>query len=214
MSAVIAWPCQLDGSGHTTSSLQDSVAPCLQGLSQATRRAYEARILRFVEWLELGHKHKPLTRCAVREYLHALETAGATPQVRNQVLAAVKRLVCEAAERGVVKPEDARGIDALHSVKTLGMKTGRWLTTDQTAALLASVDRTKPAGRRDACVLALLLGCGLRRAEACSLDTSQLVVRDGKMLIVNLVGKGGRIRSLAVPAWAKELIEEWKGELK
>ncbi|WP_082661818.1 tyrosine-type recombinase/integrase [Terracidiphilus gabretensis] len=55
----------------------------------------------------------------------------------------------------------------------------------------------------------LLLGCGLRRSEVVSLNLDQLQSREGHWVIVNLVGKGARIRTVPVPWWAKELVDAW-----
>ena len=65
-------------------------------------------------------------------------------------------------------------------------------------------------GKRDAAVLALLLGCGLRRAEACSLYIGQYrQAADGTMTLQNVEGKGNRLRTVTVPDWAAKEIDTW-----
>jgi hypothetical protein len=51
---------------------------------------------------------------------------------------------------------------------------------------------TKPnlRGWRDGAMLGLLLGCGLHRSEVVGLNLDQLQSREGRWVIVNLVGKG------------------------
>ena len=63
--------------------------------------------------------------------------------------------------------------------------------------------------RRDRAILALLLGCGLRRAELTGLKLSDFQQRDERWVIVNLFGKGGHIRTVPVPRWVKEALDEW-----
>jgi integrase len=58
-------------------------------------------------------------------------------------------------------------------------------------------------------MLGLLLGCGLRRSEVVGLNLDQLQSREGRWAIVNLVGKGGRLRTVPMPSWCKELIDAW-----
>ncbi len=64
-------------------------------------------------------------------------------------------------------------------------------------------------GCRDAAIVAFLLGCGLRRSEVVGLRLDQLQSREGRWVIVDLVGKGGRIRTVPVPSWCKELVDSW-----
>jgi integrase len=60
-------------------------------------------------------------------------------------------------------------------------------------------------------MLGLLLGCGLRRSEVVSLRLDQLQAREGRWVIVDLVGKGRRLRTVPVPSWCKELLDAWVG---
>ena len=79
-------------------------------------------------------------------------------------LAAVRRLAHEAADTGLLIPELAAGIGRVKGAKRLGVRIGNWLTVEQSRTLLAeSGDGLR--GKRDRAILALLIGCGLRRAE-------------------------------------------------
>jgi integrase len=49
-------------------------------------------------------------------------------------------------------------------------------------------------------MLAVLLGCGLRRSELTRLTVSHLQQRDGHWAIVDLFGKGGHVRTVPAPA--------------
>lgn len=51
---------------------------------------------------------------------------------------------------------------------------------------------------------AILVGCGLRRAELANLPVEKIQIRQGHWVIVDLVGKGGNIRTISIPHWAKE----------
>jgi integrase len=55
----------------------------------------------------------------------------------------------------------------------------------------------------------VLLGCGLRRSEVAALTFGHAQQRDGRLCIVDLVGKHGRVRTIPMPAWTKVAIDAW-----
>ncbi|MFZ0862817.1 MAG: site-specific integrase [Candidatus Sulfotelmatobacter sp.] len=63
--------------------------------------------------------------------------------------------------------------------------------------------------KRDHAMLALLFGCGLRRSELVALEMSVIQMRQGHWAIVDLIGKGGHIRTVPIPSWAKESLDQW-----
>ena len=58
-------------------------------------------------------------------------------------------------------------------------------------------------------MLALLFGCGLRRSELIGLKVGDIQMRQSHWAIVDLIGKGGRIRTVPVPHWAREALDDW-----
>ena len=60
-------------------------------------------------------------------------------------------------------------------------------------------------GLRDRAILALLLGCDLRRAEAANLTFDHIQQRDGRWVLVDLLGERNKLRSVPMPAWTKVL---------
>jgi len=83
------------------------------------------------------------------------------------------------------------------------------LTVNPTQELLNSTNGNTLRGKRDAATLGLLLGCGLRRSEATRLRVDQLQMRESHWVIVDLAGKGGRLRTVPMPAWCKSLVDLW-----
>ena len=66
----------------------------------------------------------------------------------------------------------------------------------------------EPQGQRDYAILALLLGCGLRRTELLSeVKVGAIAQRENRLVPVNITGKGNQVRSVAVPAWVKAAID-------
>src|ERR1700674_177755 len=95
-------------------------------------------------------------------------------------------------------PDLAAGIRRVKGVKKHGMRIGNWLTADQGKRFLASFGGTGLRSKRDYATIAVLLGCGLRRAEVAGLAVEHLQQREEHWVVADLVGKGGHERT--VPA--------------
>ena len=89
------------------------------------------------------------------------------------------------------------------------MRIGNWLTVDQSKTLLRESMPQNLRRKRDRAILALLIGCGLRRAELVGLRTEDFQVREEHSVIADLVGKGKHIRTVPVPLWAKRAVDQW-----
>jgi site-specific recombinase XerD len=124
-------------------------------------------------------------------------------------LAAVRRLAYEAADTGLLSPELAAGIRRVKGSKKLGIRLGNWLTVDEARTLWQLPSSYTLKGKRDRAVLAVLLGCGLRRRELIELTWDHLQRREDHWAIVDLVGKGGHIRTVPMPDWVKRTIDDW-----
>src|ERR1700680_5318808 len=79
-----------------------------------------------------------------------------------------------------------------------GTRLGNWLTREQSKELLTVPDRSRIKGKRDYAILALLLGCALRRQELASLDVDGIEMREGRWVLPALCGQGGRVRTVAI----------------
>ena len=191
----------------TVPELEQSKTAVLNMLASAhSRRSYKHAIERFIAWYcsepRLGFNRSVVVR--YRSFLEGLSLSAATI---NLHLSAIRRLADEAAESGWLSAELAIGIRRVKGVKRLGRRIGNWLTADQAQELLNAVSQGTQRGRRDAAVIGLLLGCGLRRSETVKLRLDQLQLRESHWVIVDMVGKGGRLRTIPVPAWCKGLID-------
>ena len=58
-------------------------------------------------------------------------------------------------------------------------------------------------------MIAVLIGCGLRRAEAAALKFEDVQLREEHWVIADLNGKGGHIRTVPMPNRVKTAIDEW-----
>jgi site-specific recombinase XerC len=69
--------------------------------------------------------------------------------------------------------------------------TARRVVDDQPAEKLLLAPPDTLMGLRDRAILGLLIGCGLRRDELATLTFEHLQQRDGRWVLVELIGKGG-----------------------
>jgi len=147
----------------------------------------------------------------VLRYRSHLESRQLAPGTINLRLGAVRRLAYEAADCGLLSADLAAGIRRVKGVKKLGIRLGNWLTAEQGNALWQAPDRQRLKGKRDRALLALLLACGLRRHEAVALTLDHLQQREEHWAIVDLVGKGGHVRTVPVPDWVRTELDVWLG---
>ena len=87
----------------------------------------------------------------------------------------------------------------MKGAKTIGVRLGNWLTVEQSCSFLRVPKIDSLKGQRDRAILALLLGCGLRRGEVANLRLDHLQQREEHRAIVDLVGKAAHIRTVPVP---------------
>ncbi len=150
---------------------------------------------------------RPLTRALLQEWKAGME--GLAPSTINVRLSAFRKLVTEALRNGMLGMEEAAILADIPNVRQQGIRLGNWLTREQAKELLTVPDRSTVKGKRDYVILALLVGCALRRRELAALEVETVQMREGRWVLADLVGKGRRVRTVAVPLWIKQGINAW-----
>jgi len=176
--------------------------------SEHSRRAYRRALEDFFHW-HRGAGRPRLDKSTVQRYTAMLRDAGMAASSVNQRLSAIRRLATEAEDTGLLDPQVANGIRAVKGARREGRRTGNWLTRDEAQQWLNAPDTRTRKGKRDRALLAVLIGCGLRRAEAAALSFEHVQQRDGRWVLVDLVGKRDKVRSVPMPGWAKAAIDAW-----
>lgn len=192
-----------------TSAETSAIRMVLDGLpSENSRRAYERALMDFFLWHK-GVGSPQLNKAIVQRYAAGLRNAGMAASSVNQRLSAIRKLALEASDNGALDPQVANGIRSVKGAQREGRRTGNWLTREEAQTWLSAPDTSKMRGRRDRALLAVLIGCGLRRAEAASLTFDHVQQREGRWVLVDLIGKRDKIRSVPMPNWTKAAIDEW-----
>ncbi|WP_176203496.1 tyrosine-type recombinase/integrase, partial [Salmonella enterica] len=105
-------------------------------------------------------------------------------------------------------------IRTMRNLRGSRLPRGRALPPEEIRALFEACETDKSSlGVRDAAMLAVLLGCGLRRSEAVGLDLHDVVTEERALRVL---GKGNKERLSYMPAgtWQRLLlwIDQVRGE--
>src|SRR6266478_6695402 len=174
--------------------------------SPITKRVYNMALDEFMGWFQQAPR-PGFTKATVSAWRVSLEDRRLGSSSIIIRMSAIRKLAAEAADNGLLAPELAAGINRVKSAKSQGIRSGNWLSQRQAQALISAPDISTLRGLRDRAILAVLLGCGLRRSEVAALVFAHLQQRDGRWCIVDLVGKHGRVRTAPMPTWVKVAID-------
>src|SRR5207253_5760208 len=136
--------------------------------SPITKRMYNMALDEFLPWFQQAPR-PGFTKATVSAWRVSLEERRLGSSSVIIRMSAIRKLAAEAADNGLLAPELAAGIARVKSAKTVGIRTGNWLSARQAQSLLNAPDVATLRGLRDRAILAVLLGCGLRRSEVAAL---------------------------------------------
>ncbi len=182
------------------------------GAAPLTVAAYQGDVTRFLRFLQghLGGDLGPaalsdLTVADFRAWMSAERGRGISAAALARALSAVRGFF------GWLEETDGLACPAIHAVRApkQAARLPRPLTPPDAAAAVEIAARAHPTAwiaARDAAILTLLWGAGLRVSEA--LGLRQRDAPFGPTLRVR--GKGGRIRELPVLAAAREGVEHYR----
>jgi site-specific recombinase XerD len=150
-----------------------------------------------------------LRRATVQKYKKYLQDLNLSSATINQRLSAIRKLAKEAAANEYIEDNIASGIKSVEGVKSKGQRMGNWLSKDQAQQLLQAPDTATLKGLRDKAILAMFLFSGLRRSELAALTMEHIQQREGRWVIVDMVGKGGKCRTVPLNAKSKAVLDTW-----
>lgn len=152
-----------------------------------------------LNWAALRYKHTAALRSALEKKY--------APASVNQMLCALRRVLKEALRLDLIDPLDYSKAVDVRSVKQSGKLQGRALSADEIAALVKSCSGESAVDVRDAALIAILRGGGIRRAEAVGLNLEDFNRHTGALEIRE--GKGKKNRVVYLPEAAVALVEKW-----
>jgi site-specific recombinase XerD len=156
-----------------------------------------------LNWSALRYQHTAAIRSRIQE-------SGYKPATTNTMLAALRRVLREAWQLGQLDSEDYRRAINLRPIKNETLLRGRALANKEIFVLLqVCADDPAISGVRDAALIAVLYGAGLRRSEIPTLDLADYNPTTGALIIRG--GKGGkdRISYLGIGGGATQALAAW-----
>lgn len=179
-------------------------------LSTLSRGMYDRAIRDFQEYASQQGRSAfgdslPVLFSDFLRHLKDTGLAGSTVQAKRVQL---RRYFEWCARVGLISQIELHEANSVKTPKIQGAKAGTWLSESQMQALLNAPDTTTLAGRRDKAVLALLMGCGMRRSEVVALTWGHLVQYEDRWVIKNMSRKHGRVQAyIPVAPWVKKVID-------
>lgn len=162
------------------------------------REVKDVKDPRVVPWHQLRYPHA--------QALRAKLMAHYKPATVNLYLCVLRGITAECKRQKLMSREDYDELAEVKSVKPGTDLAGRALTDVERKTLHAACDMTV-SGRRDAVLLAMANGMGMRRSEVCSVDLSNW---DSKRLhIPSKAAKGNKARTVVPSPRMREVIESW-----
>jgi site-specific recombinase XerD len=188
--------------------LRQMVEEMLDGIAipANTKRNYRSALTDFINFLD----HRVITSKSLREYVKDLVERRLATSTINVRIAAVRKLIAYAQNTNAISDEMAYEFrKSIESRPVRGTHTGNWLSEQEVEDLLDAPDLETLKGKRDYAILAVLIGCGMRRAETAAIQMSMIQTRDRRWVIADMIGKGNSKRTVPIPTWVKEGIDAW-----
>jgi site-specific recombinase XerD len=152
-----------------------------------------------LNWGALRYSHTAAIRARLAE--------AYAPATANKILSALRQTLKQAWLLGQIKPDDYGKAINLKPITGETLPAGREISQGEILALFnACQDDPSPAGTRDAAIIGLMYGAGLRRAEVAGLTIESFDRETGEL---TLTGKRNKQRKAHVTNGALEALRDW-----
>ena len=153
-----------------------------------------------LDWSKLRYQHTAAIRAVLMEQY--------APATANRMLCALRRTLKEARRLRLISADDYDAAVDLKSVRGDSPLRGRVLKPSEIAALLkVCKNDSSLIGARDAALIAILSGSGIRRSEAVALEVADFDSETGAIAVRQ--GKGRKFRTVYLPPGAIAAVNAW-----
>ncbi len=200
---VLADPGPLDENPASVYLAGKPSAVGRRGLERALNRAAEILTAGLtidalaVDWPQIRYQHVSALRSRLIE-------DGAKPATINHLLSALRGVAREAFNLEQIDADTMTRIVNVKNVPASTLPAGRHVDVGDVRRLFLFCEDT-PVGARDAAMLALLYGCGLRRSEVVTVQLDDY--DDGAVTVRR--GKGRKERIVYAPTGGREAVDAW-----
>jgi integrase len=160
-----------------------------------------------IPWGSVRYQHVQFIRAQLQD-VYGASTA-------NRILTALRRTLHHAWKLGQIKEEDYRRMVDVEPIRgseddTESDLMGRALDTEEIVKLMNVCMADKSiAGTRDAAIIALGYGLGMRRAEVAKMRLDHYDRKKGIVKVRS--GKGNKSRTIPIEGGAHDALEDWIG---
>lgn len=213
LQAVPTWTPAIGEGAAVERADENPALVYLARLGPGSRRTMRGSLDRIADIVSGGTMdHSTLPWHMLRyQHTNAIRTRLAeryAPGTANKMLAALRGTLKEAWRLGAMDAEAYHRAADVSTVRGERLPAGRALTTGEVRALFDACGRDgSPSGARDAALLAVLFGCGLRRAEAVGLDVADYTPDTGEVVV--RAGKGNKDRLVWASRGARAALDAW-----
>jgi integrase len=153
-----------------------------------------------LDWAALRYQHTAAVRAALAERY--------APATANGCLAGLRGVLKECWRLGLLGAEDLQRACDLAPVRGERLPKGRAIAPGELLALMATcADPSRLIDVRDAAVLGVLYGAGVRRAELVALDVADFEPEAGALTVRS--GKGNKARLTYAEGGARTALLDW-----
>lgn len=186
------------------------VAVYLASLASGSRRAMRQALRVIVSvvapdatvegfpWASLAFQHVSAIRARLAE--------SYSPTSANKILAALRGVLRACFNLGQMEAGTFTRAVAVKSIRGVRVVRGRAVSQDELRAMFLVCGTSTPSGARDAALLAVTYGAGLRRDEVVQLDVANFDRRTGTLIVT---GKGNKERTAYVTNGSRSALESW-----
>lgn len=152
-------------------------------------------------WAKLQPEHVVAIRTKLSELY--------SPATVNKYLCALRGVMRAAWQMGQVSGETYQKMASVKGITASTLPTGRGLNSGEVRGLMDACDNDhSPTGARDAAIIALAYGGGLRRAEIAALDRESVTESEGE-LTIKVHGKRNKDRLIYLDGGAAGALLDW-----
>lgn len=143
----------------------------------------------------------------VLNVIENLKNESKAPATINSYIAAIKGVTKQAWKRKIIKTSTYLWINDIKDINGSRINTGRTLSTNEILKLIKSCNKNKDiSGIRDAAIIAITYGAGLRRDETANLKINDYNIKEGT---IKIIGKGNKERKNKINKKIQEVIKRW-----
>ncbi|MDC9603654.1 tyrosine-type recombinase/integrase [Xenorhabdus griffiniae] len=148
-----------------------------------------------------------LTRDTVQVVIQRLLNEHKAPNTINLILCAIKGVAEEARASRLMEADHYHDIKNIKRVRGSRVSRGRMLERSEVKKIFTFLDsQSTGAAIRDAALISLMFGCGLRRSEVAGLDRGHI---DFELNKINIHGKGNKERINYMPPETAQRMHLW-----